>query len=402
MTRKKNDDGAAPDKRRARGDGGLYWDEDRQRWRGEITVGYRPDGRRITRKTSDPDKTKALKKLKELQREIDDGLPVASGTYTVADSVRDFLKHGLHGRSQSTVEKLTNLADEHVFPYFKARTVRELTADDVDDWLLAKSTTLATRTLGDLRSLLRRALTRAQRRGKVGRNVVLLCDDLPKGLEGRPSKALTFDQALAVLKAAEGSRLHAYIVLSLLIGARTEELRPLTWADVDLTGDPDKEPPVPPHIYVLRSVREGGDTKTRKSRRGLALPQRCVDALIAQQARIEKTRATAGARWQPNDLVFPTWNGTQMDAGNVRRGFRTVLRHGGFTAEEAEQWTPRELRHSFVSLLSDNDMPVEQISKLVGHQTSLVTEKVYRHQIRPVLQHGARAMDQIFPTETEG
>lgn len=160
-------------------------------------------------------------------------------------------------------------------PYFKARTVRELTADDVDDWLWAKSTTLATRTLGELRSLLRRALTRAQRRGKVGRNVVLLCDDLPKGLEGRPSKALTFDQALAVLKAAEGSQLHAYIVLSLLIGAGTDELRPLTWADVDLTGDPDKEPPVPPHIYVLRSVREGGDTKTRKSRRGLALPQCC-------------------------------------------------------------------------------------------------------------------------------
>ena len=224
----------------------------------------------------------------------------------------------------------------------------------------------------------------------------------PRAWKGRPSKALTFDQALALLKAAEGSRLHAYIVLSLLIGARTEELRPLTWADVDLTGDPDKEPPVPPHIYVLRSVREGGDTKTRKSRRGLALPQRCVDALIAQQARIEKTRETAGARWKPNDLVFPTWNDTQMDAGNVRRGFRTVLRHGGFTAEEAERWTPRELRHSFVSLLSDNDMPVEQISRLVGHQTSLVTEKVYRHQIRPVLQHGAQAMDQIFSTETEG
>ena len=121
------------------------------------------------------------------------------------------------------------------------------------------------------------------------------------------------------------------------------------------------------------------------------------DALIAQQARIEKTHARAGARWQPNDLVFPTWNGTQMDANNVRHGFRTVLRLGGFTAEEAEQWTPRELRHSLVSLLSDNDMPVEQTSRLVGHQTSLVTEKVYRHQIRPVLQHGARAMDLISP-----
>lgn len=125
------------------------------------------------------------------------------------------------------MEKLTNLANEHILPRFDAWEIRRLTADDVDDWLADKAKALATRTLGDVRSLLRRSITRAQRRGKVDRNVVLLCDDLPKGQGGRPSKSLTFDQALALLTAAEGTRLHAYIVLSLLLGTRTEELRPL-------------------------------------------------------------------------------------------------------------------------------------------------------------------------------
>jgi hypothetical protein len=37
---------------------------------------------------------------------------------------------------------------------------------------------------------------------------------------GRPSKALTLAQAEAVLTAAEGTRMHAYIVVSLLTGAR--------------------------------------------------------------------------------------------------------------------------------------------------------------------------------------
>ncbi|HEV2345375.1 MAG TPA: hypothetical protein VGS97_14845 [Actinocrinis sp.] len=263
MTRKRNDDdGAVPKKRRARGDGGLYWSEDRQRWIGEITVGYRPDGKRKTRKVSDEDKSKALKKLKDLQREIDEGTVLAAGTYSVADAVRDFIKHGLHGRSQATVKKLTDLANEHVIPYFAGRNLRDLTADEVDDWLLTKSAMLASSTLGSLRSLLRRSITRAQKRSKVGRNVVLLCDDLPKGTAGRPSKSLDFDQAAALLAAAEGSRLHAYIVLSLLVGARTEELRPLTWADVNLDGFPDRQSPVPPHVFVWRSVREGGDTKS--------------------------------------------------------------------------------------------------------------------------------------------
>jgi integrase len=46
-------------------------------------------------------------------------------------------------------------------------------------------------------------------------------------------------EAEAVLQAAARSRMHAYIVVSLLTGARTEELRALTWDHVDLDGDPD-------------------------------------------------------------------------------------------------------------------------------------------------------------------
>jgi hypothetical protein len=64
------------------------------------------------------------------------------------------------------------------------------------------------------------------------------------------------------LLAAERSPLRAYIVVSLLTGARTEELRALTWDHIDLDGKPDAEPPMPPSIQVWRSVRATGDTKT--------------------------------------------------------------------------------------------------------------------------------------------
>jgi hypothetical protein len=50
-----------------------------------------------------------------------------------------------------------------------------------------------------------------------------------------------------------------------------------------------------------------------------------------------------------------------------------------------------------VSLLSDDGVAIERISRLVGHTGTTVTEKVYRHQLRPVIQHGAVAMDRIFP-----
>ncbi|GAA0410660.1 hypothetical protein GCM10009530_73950 [Microbispora corallina] len=55
------------------------------------------------------------------------------------------------------------------------------------------------------------------------------------------------------------------------------------------------------------------------------------------------------------------------------------------------------MRHSFVSQLSDSGVPLENISRLVGHGNTTVTETVYRKQLRPVLLEGAEAMDRIFP-----
>jgi len=375
--------------RRSRGDGGLHWDAARERWIASVTVGYSPAGKRIVRRGSGRTKTEAKAKLKEILRDHDDGLVTAPHTYTVAQAVADWLAYGLSGRDPKTTEKYQILAGQHVIPGLGARKLRELSAEDVDRWLAEKSRTLSTRTLRDVRSILRRSIARAQARDKVKRNVVLLCDT-PAGQAGRPSKAFTLAQAEALLVAAEGSTIGAYIVMSLLTGARTEELRALTWAHVDL----DAEPPVPPHIMVWRSVRLGGDTKTRKSRWTLAVPRRCVDALHDQRVRQAAARRLAGVRWNDHDLVFASETGTQLDAANVRRAFRRIAAAAGLPAKD---WTPRELRHSFVSLLSDGGVPIEQISRLVGHSGTSVTELVYRKQIRPVVEDGATAMDRIFP-----
>ena len=83
----------------------------------------------------------------------------------------------------------------------------------------------------------------------------------------RPSKSLDVDQAAQLVAAAlaDETVMRAYVIVSLLTGARTEELRALTWSHVDLDGDP-------PTVSLWRSVRAGGDTKTKKSRRTLSCP----------------------------------------------------------------------------------------------------------------------------------
>ncbi|MFJ3105961.1 tyrosine recombinase XerC [Streptomyces sp. NPDC086835] len=380
-------------KRRSRGDGGLHWDEKRQRWIATANLGFDASGKRIVRRGSGKTKTEAKNKLKEVLRDYEDGLAIAPTNYTVADAVNDWLAYGLAGRDARTVENCTYMTQKHVIPGLGARKLRDLSAEDVDRWLAAKAKILSTRTLQAVHSCLNRSVKRAMARDKVKRNVVELCS-VPQGQAGRPSKALTFAQAESVLKAAEGTSMHAYIVVALLTGARTEELRALTWDHVFLKGQPDADPPQPPHIAVWRSVRRGGDTKTRKSRRTLALPAHCVEVLWQQFEDQGWERLAAGDSWEEHGLVFSSAVGKPLDATNVRRAFRQALKEA--EGINADDWTPRELRHSFVSLLSDRGVSLEEISRLVGHSGTAVTEEVYRKQIRPVIQTGAVVMDGIF------
>ncbi|WP_211370496.1 tyrosine-type recombinase/integrase [Nonomuraea turkmeniaca] len=118
-----------------------------------------------------------------------------------------------------------------------------------------------------------------------------------------------------------------------------------------------------------------------------------MDALRLLKEAQDVAREKAADRWQDTDLVFCTRTGTPVTAHNVRRDFRKVVEATGLTGRE---WSPRELRHSFVSVLSDSGVPIEDISRLVGHSNTVVTETVYRHQIRHVIMQGAAAMDKIF------
>ena len=82
-----------------------------------------------------------------------------------------------------------------------------------------------------------------------------------------------------------------------------------------------------------------------------------------------------GSRWQDNRLVFTTRYGTALNPANVRCDFRRAFQNA--IGLDARERTPRELHHSFVSLLSDNDMPLDEISRLIGHKSTVVSELVY-------------------------
>lgn len=376
-------------RRRGHGEDAIYFDAAKNRYVGAISLGFKPDGKRDRRKVTGRTKQEVRDKLKALHAELDRGLRTSS-TYTVEKAVDDWLEGGLPGRSERTrsvyKEALTPLMGQ-----IGTRPLKELTAGDVRTGLEALSDRLSTRYLQIAKASLARAIRHAEAHDLVGRNVATLVDP-PQGAIGRPSRSLTLEQSFALLDAARDSRLNAYVVLSLTVGIRTEEARDLRWDHVDLDGVPDAVRPVPPSVAVWRSVRQGGDTKTAKSRRTLALPLVAVEALREHHRRQAEDRLTAGALWEDHGLVFASAVGTPLDAANVRREFRKITQAAGL----GTGWAPRDLRHTFVSLMSADGVPIEEIARLAGHNRTATTELVYRHELRPVITTGAEAMDRIL------
>ena len=108
-----------------------------------------------------------------------------------------------------------------------------------------------------------------------------------------------------------------------------------------------------------------------------------------------RDRALRRNQWNESNLVFSDRYGKELTAQSVRRTLAVALRLAGLPVE----WTPRELRHSFVSLMSANGASIELIARLVGHTTTATTEAVYRHELRPVITEGAEIIGKAFGSD---
>jgi len=177
-------------------------------------------------------------------------------------------------------------------------------------------------------------------------------------------------------------RLEALFVLSITLGLRPGELRKLSWDHVDLDNSV---------IHVWRSASRTGDVKTPKSKRSLVLPKRAVAALYAHKKRQAAERLAAGSAWQDNNLVFCFEDGRMYTSDALNWRFSRMTRRAGIG-----HWHAHEGRHTAVSIMSSNGVPLQEISDTVGHKSTHVTETVYRHVILPAIRRGATVMDAVF------
>lgn len=380
-------------RRRGRGEGSVYQRHDGS-WAGVVHLGW-VGGKRKRRYVYGKTRAEAARKLRAEQARADEGLPAPDRRTTVAGYLAWWLdEHLVDGRhSARTIDNYRWAVDRHIVPELGRKRLTDLTPIDVDRLLKAKRREgLAPNSVNRIRSVLVQALKLAERYELVSRNAAAVTDTTP--VPANTGRSLTVDEAGALLDAAEGHRYAAAWTCQLLLGLRPGEALGLLWSDVDLDAR---------RLSVARSLKrlpktddlperlELGAPKTPGSHRTLDLPAAVVDALTAQRRAQAAERLHAGKHWQDLGLVFANELGGLVDPSNYRRELSKVTE-----AAELGHWSPNELRHSAVSLLSAAGVPLEQIADLVGHSSTRMTGGVYRHRVDPSVAAAVAPMDALF------
>jgi integrase len=367
----------------------------------------------------------ARKKLTELLRKADEGIPVAAESWTVERYLTYWLDHVVRvERRPKTYQAYEGVVRRHLIPGLGKKQLDKLSARDVrmfitrlretcpccrNGWdavrdeprCCAKSvpeccgSRLSVRMVQLIHAVLRNALQTAVREEIISRNVTKLVKvSTPKY---KVNRGLTVDQARDVLEAAQDERLYALYVLALCLGLRRGELFGLRWQDIDLVpcatcdgeggGPDDAECDMcsgsgieSATLEVVQTVqRIAGELrfvppKTDESVRTVPLPDLCITALCEHKIRQAAERETVGKDWQDNGLVFPSRVGTPMEPDNLRRSWGRIRSKAGLDAVRFH-----DIRHTCVSLLLDLGVPPHIVRDIVGHSDIEVTMTIYAH-----------------------
>jgi integrase len=238
---------------------------------------------------------------------------------------------------------------------------------------------------------LRRALTIAEKRGYVARNVARLVEP-PETPRPKLDDTPTLDEMRLLLKAAKSSRLHAYF-LTLTAGLRPSEALALQWSAVDLDAGT---------VTVNRTfqrMRDGrgivaGIPKTERSKRTVLLPGIVFEALRDHRERQHAERARA-EYWEDDDLVFATAHGTPIDQRNAAREFQKVCDTAGVARRR--QYS---LRHAAATLPLEAGARLEAVSDALGHASLAFTKDVYVSRTTALQRQSADVMDALLRADT--
>ncbi|WP_193636265.1 tyrosine-type recombinase/integrase [Brachybacterium subflavum] len=370
------------------------------KWVGRIDAGFTSEGKRRVRSVVRSSESEAKNALKLLVREVQDN---GGETGDARTSVKHWCTQWLSMRHDkvrpATFASDKSAVNHWIIPTIGKRRLADLSPADLRKIDKAvRDANRSTATSKRARDVLTLALKAAILEGHTVPQRVLMVESPAAHRSDRTS--IPVEDAIALLKASEGTPDRSRWVAALLQGMRQGECQGLTWDRVDLEAGV-----VDIGWQAQELVAEHGCEGTCGRRRGGSCPERrfhIPDGYEAVQihGRWHWTRpkTEAGERpipllpwmvvalrqWKdeapasPHGLVWPSADGGVREDAEDRDAFKALQETAGVQHPNGRAYHVHEARHATATMLLALGVDTQIIIAIMGHSSVLSTRR-YQH-----------------------
>ena len=318
----------------------------------------------------------------------------------VYDYLVSYLKRVEPELQKNTIVSYRSMTNGKIRRYFQRRTqltLGNLKPQDIQDFyqsLFADG--VVANTVIHYHALLRRAFQQAFKEERIDAN--------PFDRVGRPKKNkfhgenYTQGELLTLLHLARGDVIYPAILLAGAMGLRRSEALGVRWSRIDW----EKRTVLLDTKIV--EYRENGkkkvepveEMKNKSSRRTLPLPDPVVEMLQVQKEHREVYRKMFQGSYNAQYLDYVCVNqlGELLRPSYVTDHFRELLEKYGLRHIRFH-----DLRHTFASLLINQDVPLINVSNFLGHSDLSTTANIYAHLDKASKQASADVISDILQGE---
>jgi integrase len=207
----------------------------------------------------------------------------------------------------------------------------------------------------------------------------------------------TSEELTILLDGAKHHRLYPLIALAVGSGLRKGELLGLEHQDIDFNEHTVSVKRTIATTYIIDS--EGNreyltmptEPKSTCSYRKAQFPKSVIPLLKMLRKRQLLERNAAGSSYIANNYVFTNEMGGLYNSSNISSSWKSLLKKLGLEHKKFHA-----LRHTFATQLFANNVPIEIVSKMLGHASVDVTRDIYIHILPESKTATIEILDALF------
>jgi len=358
------------------------------KWEARYTAGRDPGtGKQVQKSVYGATQKEVLKKLQQVQNDIENGTYVEPVKMTVGSWMDTWLAEYTGNISRSTYDAYEGYVRNHIKPNLGAVLLQNLKPPQVQGFYngLTKAGK-SPKTVKNIHGAFHEALEQAVLVGYLKTNPTSPCI-LPKRIDPE-IKVMSDEVVVEFLRAIDGHQFETIFFVDLFTGMRQGEILGLPWKNVNFDNGTiliDQQllyTKKPPREYYL------GMPKHDKVRT-IAPAEVVMQELRQHKARQAQQQLVAGSAWNnPWDLVFTNQLGQHLTHNTVYKNFKIIAESLG-----EPDLTFHGMRHAFVVLSLANGDDIKSIQANVGHHAASFMLDRYGHVIDSMRKASSERMN---------